>query len=61
MMWNNLLSKAFINLDLFLRQNLVPKLLSAQDNARFRIENICSDFRRLCHMRDDGKSTLALV
>ena len=44
----NLLSKAFINLDLLFRQNLFPKLVIAQDNARFRIENIYSKFLRLC-------------
>ena len=36
----NLLFKAFINLDLIFRQNLFPKLVMAQSNARFRIENI---------------------
>ena len=40
----NLLSKAFVNLDLFFRQNLFPKLVIAQDNARFKIENIYSKF-----------------
>ena len=40
----NLLPKAFINLDLFYRQNVFPKLVIAQDNARFRIENIYSNF-----------------
>ena len=39
-----LLFKVFINLDLFYRQNLFPKLVIAQDNARFRIENIYSNF-----------------
>ena len=33
----------------------------AQDNARFRIENIYSNFWRLCQMHADGKSTLASV
>ena len=40
----NVLFKAFINLDLIFRQNLFPKLVMAQDNARFRIENIYSNF-----------------
>ena len=44
----NLLSKAFINLNLFFRQNLFPKLAIAQDNAWFRIENIYLKFWRLC-------------
>ena len=38
----NLLFKAFINLDLIFRQNLFPVM--SQDNARFRIENIYSNF-----------------
>ena len=42
-----LLFKVFINLDLFYWQNLFPKLVIAQDNARFRIENIYSNFWRL--------------
>ena len=42
-----LLSKAFINLDLFFRQNLFPKLVVAQENARFRIENIYWKFWHL--------------
>ena len=57
----NLLSKVFINLDLCFRQNLFPKLVIAQDNARFRIENIYSNFWHLCWMHADGKSTLASV
>ena len=40
----NLLFKAFINLDLIFRQNLFPKLVMAQDNARFRIENSIQTF-----------------
>ena len=40
----NPLSKAFINLNLFFTQNSFPKLVIAQDNARFRIENIYSKF-----------------
>ena len=40
----NLLCKAFINLDLNFRQNLFPKLVIAQDNAQFKIQNIYSIF-----------------
>ena len=43
----NLLSKAFINLDLSFVQNLFPELVIAQDNAWFRVENIYSKFWRL--------------
>ena len=57
----NLLFKAFINLDLIFRQTLFPKLVIAQDNARLGIENIYSNFSCLCKMHADGKSTLASV
>ena len=57
----NLLSKASINSDLFFRQNLFPKLVIAQDNARFRTENICWNFSRHCSMHADGKSALVSV
>ena len=36
--------EAFINFDLIFRQNLFPKLVIAQDNARFRIENTIQTF-----------------
>ena len=39
--------KAFINFDLIFIQNLFPKLVIAQDNARFRIETSIQTFDAL--------------
>ena len=54
----NLLSKALFNL---FRQNLFLKLVIAQDNARFRIENIHSNFQCLRQMHADGSGKVNCV